>query len=283
MTFFVVFVALLIERFFDWSHLREWHWFFSYDLWLEKRLSHQIAYLRIALLTIPIALIVFLTNLLLGNFFYGVLSLAFQAILLLYCFGPQNIWADAYTSLHSLGEDTPRVASDRLKLTFGVTNSRWSLRKLHEKFLEALFIEGHRRVFAPLFWYLLLGPTGAIFYRLITLLASPHSRKGILPDTILSAEKVESVLDWASVRVFTLLFALGGHFVQVFSYWGRYALTGLDNNQILLTECGLAALDETHSSSPSEEGSLEKSAISLLDRVFIIMLIVIGLGFLSLL
>ena len=39
MTFIITLIALLIERFFDWNHIRKWRWFLRYQSWLAVRLS----------------------------------------------------------------------------------------------------------------------------------------------------------------------------------------------------------------------------------------------------
>jgi hypothetical protein len=39
MAFIITFIALLIERFFDWSHLRRWRWFSKCLMVLNQRLS----------------------------------------------------------------------------------------------------------------------------------------------------------------------------------------------------------------------------------------------------
>ena len=59
------------------------------------------------------------------------------------------------------------------------------------------------------------------------------------------------------------------------SHWRNHVLRGLESNEILLTECGIAALGiENHKNIP-KDGTAEKHAIALLDRSFILTLIII--------
>jgi membrane protein required for beta-lactamase induction len=79
------------------------------------------------------------------------------------------------------------------------------------------------------------------------------------------------------VRLFACLLALGGHCVQVLACWRKKAGLSLHLNEVLLTECGAAALGGDDIAQAAEDGSVTKNAISLLDRSFIIMLVVIAI------
>jgi membrane protein required for beta-lactamase induction len=111
---------------------------------------------------------------------------------------------------------------------------------------------------------------------MITLSASTSSKEEDLsPDLVQSASYVQDILNWIPVRLFTLFFALGGHFVNVLSCWRKKTTWGLTTNDKLLTECGIAALGDNEDTI-AQDGSAGKSAIGLLDRAFVITLIVLA-------
>jgi membrane protein required for beta-lactamase induction len=83
------------------------------------------------------------------------------------------------------------------------------------------------------------------------------------------------------VRLFTLLFALAGNFSRVFPLWRQDVLTGPKRNSILLSECGVASIDVVEETSLPEEGLMEQAALSLIDRVFMIALVVLALAVLT--
>ncbi len=133
-------------------------------------------------------------------------------------------------------------------------------------------MEANRRVFGIIFWYVVLGPVGAVFYRATTLSAESVSTSS------LPARTVEAILNWLPVRIFTFLFALGGHFSQVLATWRRKAWQGLESNDAMLIDCGVAALGDEEVNQTLAKGVAERHALSLLDRVFVIVLVVVAIG-----
>lgn len=223
MTFIISLVALLIERFFDWSHLRQWNWMVRYQEWLHGKVGNLHPYAVVAVDVLPLAIIVGLVNLILHSWLYGLFRLIFGVIILTYCLGPQNLWAEKNLSSREM------------------------------------MIESNQRIFAVLFWFALLGPMGAVLYRAVAV------------NTDLMAAKVKGYLDWIPARILTFIFALGGHFVSVFNPWRKNVFKGPEANEQLLEECGIAALH-------SENTEItEKDTLALLDRVFIIALVLLAI------
>jgi len=278
MTFIVTLIALLIERFFDWGHLRQWRWYAAYQHAMTRRFAGKSPYLALVLTIIPLLILVLLISFFIKGLLYGFVTLLFELLVLIYCLGPQNLWADAFSCVNALVQGDKQLAADKLKSSFGITNGSYS-QSLHKHLLNDIFIEANRRVFAVIFWYAILGPVGAVLYRTIVLSANDTMQE-TTAETSQSARLIETVLDWLPVRLFTFLFALGGHFVQVLSCWRKKVLLGLSSNEILLTECGTAALGQDEQGDILEDGSVEKSAVSLLDRVFVIVLVIVAIGML---
>lgn len=281
MTLFVLFIVLMIERFFDWSHLRHWSWFSSYAIIVTRKVKVSSPYLIIVALLLPVVFILFVVDFLLSNALYGLVNLILSILVLLYCFGPQNLWADAYTSLNALAQDEPNVAMDKLKLTFNITNAPISIQALHKILLEYFFIACNVRVFAPVIFYIAFGVGGVVLYRLTALLATDTTQTYATPNVTLKAQTLLEVLDWVPVRILTFLFALGGHFIQVFTVWCQLVAEGINSNRKILIECGFKALADEVNNNIAEDGSAEKSAINLFDRSMIIMLVILSLVWLG--
>jgi len=275
MTFIVTLIALLIERFFDWSHLRKWNWYTNYQQAVMKRFAGTSSFVVLAITIVPLLIIVAILQSILKTPLFGLIELLFQLFLFLYCLGPQNLWADSYSCINALVHGEPQAAAEKLKMSFGVTDSS-SRQGLHGQLLNNIFIAANRRVFAIVFWFMVLGPIGAVLYRVITLSSAEFPKQEAVPELVQSARSVESILDWIPVRLFACVFALGGHFVKVISCWRKKPVMGLEINEQLLTDCGAAALGSDDIASIAEDGSAEKSAIGLLDRSFVITLVLIA-------
>lgn len=241
MTFLITLIALLIERFFDWSHIRQWKWFLGYQRWLQTTLiAKWPMYVVLLIEVLPLLIVVGVLNCILSNFLYGVLKLIFGLLVLMYCFGPANSWAE-----HANDDNVD------------TTGAAW---------IAELFPKIHARVFAVVFWFVIVGPVGCVFYRVLDFLKMQPR-----------ALQVKEMLDWLPARLFTFLFALGGHFTRVFSCWKKKGIGGLASSDALLSECGIAAMDI-----PNENSLAKKEILALVDRVLIIGLVLLAIIVLSL-
>jgi AmpE protein len=92
-----------------------------------------------------------------------------------------------------------------------------------------------------------------------------------------SALQLQQLLDWLPARVFAFIFALGGNFTKVFNIWKKQAGDGPQSNNTLLGDCGIAALDVVKSEQIPEDGTAENEALTLLDRVLVMSLVVLAM------
>jgi len=249
MIFIIVLIALIMERFFHWHHLRHWRWVIRYETIFPQFLYRFPSMLVfITSLLLPVLLVGFISYMLRDKLF-GLPEFIFGVLIILYCLGPENLWVQVYANHFQVSENEkdPIV------------------------FIKAIFIAAEQRIFAVLFWFVLLGPMGAVLYRLTDII----SRLETLPFSS-TARSLKHYLEWLPVRLMAFLFALGGHFMKTFNVLKSYALQGVQANDVLLTECGLAALDIQEESMP-EKGIAEEAALALLDRVGVLALFLLAL------
>ena len=244
MTFLVLLFGLLTERFYDWSHLRRFDWYRTYQAWVNKQWSMPNPATMLALYVLPITFGVFLISLMIHNALFGFLSFVLGLAVFIYCLGPKNLWAQA----------VPQA------ITYP---------------LDQLFLNANQRIFAVVFWFLLLGPAGAILYRLVALNAGQDNLES-RADAAVTARSLLGLLDWIPIRLFSAGLALGGHFSQVMAVWRSKASLGPDQNDVMLVECGYAALGNEVVGGPTG-AVVDKQAIGLLDRALIITLVVLAM------
>lgn len=271
MTFIITLVSLVLERFFYWGHLRHWRWFSYYQRRLQRSyFNNWSVWLLLIMCVLPPVILIGFFQWLFHGWLYGLFELLFGIVILLYCLGPHNFWLQAYAAINEIRNDDPALATARVRELFGIATPE-NPQAFHQSFTGALFLAAYWRIFSVAFWFVILGPIGAILYRMIALL-STESPLGLT----YVASKTQQWLDWMPIRIFTFIFALGGHFKAVFIRWKRTILSGPEANELLLTDCGTAALDITENTTLPENGALEKEAIHLLDRVFIISLVILA-------
>lgn len=266
MTFIVALISLIIERYFYWSQLRQWRWLRQYQQILNAKVGYWNSNLLFLATVLPPVIIIGLIQILLRPWLFGFLELFFGILVLLYCFGPENVWAEAYGCIHDFSHGDRKVLVEKMR-SFGIEFPEDS-EQLHFVFASHIFAGAYYRVFAVIFWFLVLGPVGAVLYRIVVLLHL-NSPLGVTP----VAAKVQHVMDWVPVRLFTFLFALGGHYSATLACWKQHVTKGLEANDEILKECSVAALDKVDSNS---NVVVEKEALNLLDRVFVMSLVVLA-------
>jgi AmpE protein len=271
MTFIIILIALVMERFFHWHHFRQWQWFLNYELWLNEHSVRLPDVLRLVISLTPPLMIVGVIGYVLNGWFYGILELLFGVVVLLYCLGPHNLWVQVYRCIDELKKEDPNFAIEQAKQSFGVFASLNS-QIFHKSLIRAIFIAAHERIFAVICWFVVLGPIGAVLYRLVTLFS-------VRPELGLTdiAFKAKQMMDWVPVRIFTFIFALGGHFTEVFACWKKDVSKGLNLNETMLADCGEAALDVMEANKIPETGNAEQETIALLDRVFVMVLVFLAM------
>lgn len=271
MTFLIVLIALVIERFFHWSHLRHWSWFSRYQYFLNTRFAKWPKQALLAASVLPLVLAIALLNCLLAGWLYGIPQILFGVVVLLYCLGPQNLWLQAYGCLGAMNKGDAQGVAEQVSKAFGVTANNQP-QTFHQAFVSAIFVAANQRVFAVVFWFALLGPWAAVLYRLVDL-SIANDVFGVKE----IATTIRKWLDWIPARVFTFIFALSGNFMKVFTCWKKTAKLGVDANEALIGECGLAALSVNENGHIPENGLAEKEALELLDRVFAMVLVILAL------
>jgi AmpE protein len=251
MTFIIIFLALVIERYFHWQHLRQWRWFNYYNHWLVKAFGYLPAKLRLAGTVLIPVFIVGLVELLLGKIGSYLLEMLFGLIILIYCLGPTNLWVEIYSRKLEVSADSMSI----------------------NKSCAEIFLSAQERIFAILFWFVILGPIGAVLYRLLTLYK--HEVDDV--NNLMRANYYLSLLDWLPARGFVLILALVGNFTAVMTVSKRYLTKPASFNTALISEGGLAALHLPPSTELAESSVITR-IIELLDRVFIMSLVILAVG-----
>jgi AmpE protein len=172
---------------------------------------------------------------------FGLPSLLILIVVLCYSLG-RGSWSDAvdeYTDTLKRGDY--QAAFERLNRHLrGPAIEVADLASLHTMARSVLFYRGFERLFAVLFWFLLLGPAAAFFYRLTFLY-----RYRVLAENDPQLQRVERVLyvlEWLPVRALGLSFCILGNFVNAIGVFLRLFLNTRLSTQQMINDLGLAAL-----------------------------------------
>jgi AmpE protein len=171
---------------------------------------------RVALaLLLPLALCTLLWWLLGSSPLGALLQLLFSLSVLVYCLGPREFESDLEAVLKA-----PDAASREATAQAFAGDEEpvaWNAPALGVAIVYAAL----RRRFGVLLWFFLLGPVGALLYRLAQTLGRDESLR-LDPGSRTAARYVANVLDWPAAQLLTFTLAVVGHWEAVIGAWRHW-------------------------------------------------------------
>jgi AmpE protein len=151
---------------------------------------------------------------------WGLPSLLLGIVALFYAWGPRDLDADVEAVVDAENLDARREAArplfpqqDEVCIEGG-------------PLVEAVFRCALWRWFGPLFWFAVLGPVGAVGYRLVALAAQGEARRRLPEAQGRMAGRVLDVLDWPVAQLMTFTLALAADFDAVIAAWRAWHAEG---------------------------------------------------------
>jgi adenosylcobinamide-phosphate synthase len=110
--------------------------------------------------------------------------------------------------------------------------------------IELGLIRSHRHVFGVMAWFIVLGPVGAIGYRLAALLADRWGAASTAATDSFGvfASRAFDVIDWLPVRLTAFSFAMTGDFTGAIECWREQAATWRSRSHGILLAAAAGAL-----------------------------------------
>ena len=245
MTFLALIIALVLERL---SPLEDW---LHRDGWFE-RWQGQLASLGLGSslrMVIGVGVPVVLASLVLDALqplLFGLAWIAAAVVLLLYSIGRGNMGAlqEQYRSQCRRGDFEAAWLSASTEFDWFEDEEKLDAALIHERVQQGFLYQDYQRWFAVLFYFLLLGPIGALAYRLLQMTCSSDP----------SGQKFLFYLDWVPVRLLAAAFTLTGNFVaSADELWDALREPGMGSSQVLFT-VAMAATGQDKM--PEEAGGL---------------------------
>ncbi len=237
----------------------------------------QQGWLGVIYAILPLVLIVGFVYWLTSSWVFGAFGLVISIVVLLYCLGPDDLYHQLSTYFQL---DPKKDAEQRDALLAELIDGDVPTddKEANRALTKAIFVQANERFFGVVFWFIVLGPVGAIVYRMSVLLR----RLGRKEDSVCSAFHAEvtffqNILDWIPARISALMYLLVGDFSQSFPLWIQYLPAGLSDSRELLKNCGLGAMaidPEMGTMAFPEENRI---ALELVDRALIIVLVLIAI------
>ena len=198
------------------TSMRHYDWYGQWLRWLDSRFPQESPWrgrYGIALALLPPLLVVALFQIALDAPLLGLAGLLFGIAVLFYCWGPRDLDLDVEAIVAAPDAAARRAAAARLDPD-GATAALDP-----PALVAAVFANAQRRWFGVLLWFLLLGPFGAMLYRLAALAAEGEYAGRLPPEMLRGAHWLFALLNWPVAQLMTLALALVGNFDTVIGAW----------------------------------------------------------------
>ncbi|ARU56795.1 cobalamin biosynthesis protein CobD/CbiB [Oleiphilus messinensis] len=166
------------------------------------------------------------------------------AVLLYLCIGRHSLIAHAMAIYTPLKLKQKEEARTKLSLIVSRDTSAMNEQQIVTGTIESVLENGNDGVFAPLFWFLVGGIPGVLFYRMVNTL---DAMWGYKTDRYLhfgwAAARLDDVLNWIPARVSALFYALLGRTGQAIKCWHAQARFCESPNGGVVMCTGAGALD----------------------------------------
>ncbi len=231
-------------------------------------------------------LVVAVASAVLGAVVHDVAYLLLAAVVLFFALGPRDLRREVaeFRAAVARGDD---AASGRLAAEILEADACQRRGPALDSVGEAVFVQANNRLFGVLFWFALLGPFGALAFRVSDLMrreAILRAERRDAPPAAQSisalCQSVHGVIAYLPARLLALTYGVAGSFGDSFSGWRRYLASEsehfFDDNDRLLVLAGRSALGTAWDAAP-DEAERARAALALADSALYVWLVVLAL------
>lgn len=205
----------------------------------------------------PAVLAVVAVQWLISGLLFGLVTLLFGIVVLLFAFGPLDVIGLIEDYIDASARDDRERASWIYERITGGTLPDTPLEE-GRNMVDAVLYQGHDNLFATIFWFCILGPAGAVLYRMVAEGAlRPSPALVARPALLRSYRHVLGLLGWIPARLVAFGYAMTGSFEEALQRLREGAVPAedlLSANRVLLSGTGTASLRQTETAGESEEG-----------------------------
>jgi AmpE protein len=232
MSLIVILSGILIDKFVESvENIRKFDWFIRYSGWTRQQLLrlslHNETIILLIVLLIPALVIAFIYQRL--DNALSLLGFLFSVAVFVFCIGPRDIHNRVHKYLEALehGEEgnANKLAADILEDQPQPEQESALIRKIN----ETLLITTNNNILGVIFWFVILGPIGAVIYRLNQVLIKSLDHQ--TPETdfpqdtqqsggyLQSAQLLFCILNWIPSHLTAITYGVTGNFVDAIHQW----------------------------------------------------------------
>jgi adenosylcobinamide-phosphate synthase len=155
---------------------------------------------------------------------WPVLRLGIDVLILYFCIAARSLQQHAQAVYAALTVNDLPLARQQVGRIVSRQTEAMTAADVRRAAIESVLENGADAVFAPLFWFVVLGPFGALLYRLSNTLDAMWGYKNRRYRHFgWAAARFDDVLNWIPARLTAMSYALLGNTAQALSAWRRQA------------------------------------------------------------
>lgn len=282
-------IAILLSLFAEsyWRRLERWR---RYD-WLDRYVDAMLPWLdrvkiphgpvTVLAIMLPIGFVVWLLEAMLAGV-WGGFAYLFDIAILIFCVGPKDLNWQVQQYLHAIERGDEEASKELVCEILGEdAYDENAPMQVAEGLREMLLTQIVDRILGVFFWFVLLGPIGAVLFRAAQLLEQyGATQPGVFAA---AAQRLYQIVYWLPARLCVIGYALAGNFVDTMSYWNSMADLWERESRDLLIVSGVGALRQDMRGTADQWAQGEEIAIgvshtlALVKRTVIIWLVVLAL------
>ncbi len=283
MSLLSVIFALIAESFISsLTELRRFDLFYRYVSWLRAKLptfSFQNGSVTLVIVIAGVLFAVWLISAMLGNVL-GLFGFLFGIAVLIFTIGPRDLAKDVQNINTALENNDFEAANFYASYLANRTISEPPM-QLVQTVKEEILLQANIRMLGVFFWFILLGPVGAVMFRLSCLLKEDQQDEN---DEFADAcRELYKIVNWIPARICVLSYAIAGNFVDTMSYWHGLSDLWLRDSEEFIVVSGIGALRyeqridrDDHEGDESDILAIQHT-LSLVKRAVIVWVVLLGL------
>lgn len=249
-------------------HLRQLRWLdnaIDFGFRQAERLANWPALILVVVIAFLLVLPIGLVRFGLGDTLFGFPYLILAIFVLFFSLGPKDIGEDVDEYCEAVENDDAELIESTAKALIEDDVPEDAARRI-VMVEEAVCIQANNRLFAVVFWFVLLGPVGAWAYRVTDLIRRRAVFNALREDQpggdtlVESTERMHGWLAWIPARLTAVGYAMAGSFDGALSAWRaddeNAPATQHEHSERLLARVGTGALaiNDLEGESDAERG-----------------------------
>lgn len=224
MALLVILLGIAIEKFAESvENIRKFDWFTRYAEWTRHKLEQwslrNDTVILLIILLIPLALIAFVHERL--DDALALLGFLFSVIVFIYCIGPKDVHnrANRYVEALERGDqtDADTLAQEILENQTIPEDESHMIREIN----QTLLIGTNNNFLGVVFWFVILGPVGALLYRFTCVLLNSLQQQSNAETSgfFQSTQLLFSIINWIPAHLTAITYGVTGSFVDAIHQW----------------------------------------------------------------